>query len=194
MFRTLRTTTNRSKLSVFNWSLFLFISPVELQSVRLRAASALITGCDRRSLLSATQPHKSMGKATFPTPETSPVEHSKPIPYVPIPWKTRGMVKGGRIRPGTHQVIPLCRICSSSRASLSILLVLERQLHTLLLMGMLVYHSFPRDTSQGHILLAWLTRKASLKVAGVTRAALDPPSPPRLCCAALQPTAACGFL
>lgn len=120
MFRTPSTTTNGSKFSVFNWSLFLFISWWSYRAFAC-ADSALITDCEQRGLLPAMQLHKSMGKAMFLTPETSPVEESKPISHVPIPWKTLGMVKGFRGQPGTRLVIPLQKpscICNSSRASL----------------------------------------------------------------------------
>lgn len=121
--------------------------------------------------------HRSMGKATFPMAETSPVELCEPSPHMPIPWKTPGMVKGWRGQPGARLVDPSQRsscICCSS-LSFAELMVLERRCGVNWDAGL---PSLPRDTSQHHILLAWLSRRVPLKVARVMRAGLDPPSPP----------------
>ena len=139
-------TTDRGKWLVFNWSLFLVISLVELRSARSPADSALITGCEPQSLLSAMQLHKSMGKATFPTPKTSPVEHCKPTSRVPIPWKDSG--DGERLEgtaghpPGYSLAEGLVhfQFISGIPIGFPAVMILARRLHTLLLIRILGCH------------------------------------------------------
>lgn len=167
VFGTPCTTTNRSKLSVFSWSPYLFISSVESQSVHSHADSALITGCEWQSPFSARQHHPSTGKATSPAPETFPTEHCKPLPHVPKPW---GWGNGCE-KPGNGEMVwspaeiilwfykrlesyslakVLMRLWSFSGIPLGFAeaIVLERQLNALLLIRMMAYHHTSRDTSQ----------------------------------------------